>query len=68
MVVYVFNPSTQEGEAGVQGQPSLQSEFQDCQGYKRETLSQETKTTTTWTQKVKQHRAWQKWKRGLVKG
>jgi hypothetical protein len=27
------NPSTWEAEAGVQGQPGLQSEFQDSQGY-----------------------------------
>ena len=36
MVVKSFNPSTQEAEAGgslwVQGQPGLQSEFQDSQG------------------------------------
>ena len=33
VVVHVFNPSTREAEAGgslsVQGQPGLQSEFQD---------------------------------------
>jgi hypothetical protein len=34
MVVHAFNPSTQEEEAGgFQGQPGLQSEFQDSQGY-----------------------------------
>jgi hypothetical protein len=34
MVVYAFNPSTREAEAGgVRGQPGLQSEFQDSQGY-----------------------------------
>jgi hypothetical protein len=34
-VVHAFNPSTQEAEAGrgVPGQPGLQSEFQDSQGY-----------------------------------
>jgi hypothetical protein len=30
-VAHAFNPSTQEAEAG--GFLSLQSEFQDCQGY-----------------------------------
>jgi hypothetical protein len=37
MVMHAFNPSTQEAEAGgslaVWGQPGLQSEFQDSQGY-----------------------------------
>jgi hypothetical protein len=36
MGVYPFNTSTQETEAGgswVQGQPGLQSKFQDSQGY-----------------------------------
>jgi hypothetical protein len=36
MVVHAFNPSTQEAEAGgslSSGQPGLQSEFQDSQGY-----------------------------------
>ena len=33
MVAHVFNPSTQEAEAGRQGQPRLQSEFQDNQDY-----------------------------------
>jgi hypothetical protein len=36
-MAHTFNPSTQEAEAGrslwVQGQPGLQSEFQDIQGY-----------------------------------
>ena len=32
MVTHDFNPSTQEAEAG-RGQPGLQSEFQDSQGY-----------------------------------
>jgi hypothetical protein len=30
VVVHAFNPSTQEAETG---QPGLQSEFQDIQGY-----------------------------------
>jgi hypothetical protein len=38
VVVHAFNPSTWEAEAGgfqvqVQGQPGLQSEFQDSHGY-----------------------------------
>ena len=37
VVVHIFNPSTQETEAGgslwVQGQPGLQSELLDSQGY-----------------------------------
>lgn len=36
MMVHTFNPSTQKPETGdlwVQGLPSLQSEFQDTQGY-----------------------------------
>jgi hypothetical protein len=37
MVVHAFNTSTWEAEAGrslwVRGQPSLESEFQDSQGY-----------------------------------
>jgi hypothetical protein len=34
VVAHAFNPSTWEAEAGgVQGQPGLQSEFQDSQGY-----------------------------------
>jgi hypothetical protein len=36
VVVHAFNPSTREAEAGdfwVPGQPGLQSEFQDSQGY-----------------------------------
>ena len=36
-MAHSFNPSTKEAEAGrslwVQGQPGLQSEFQDSQGY-----------------------------------
>jgi hypothetical protein len=36
VVAHAFNPNTWETEAGefwVQGQPGLQSEFQDSQGY-----------------------------------
>jgi hypothetical protein len=43
VVAHTFNPSTWEAEAGrfvsSKGQPGLQTEFQDSQGY-RETLSQ----------------------------
>jgi hypothetical protein len=45
MVVPASNPNTWEAEAGdfwVRGQPGLQREFQDSQGY-RETLSWKTK-------------------------
>jgi hypothetical protein len=38
VVVHTFNPSTGKAEAGgslrIQGQPDLQTEFQDSQGYK----------------------------------
>jgi hypothetical protein len=35
MVAHAFDPSTREAEAGgfLRGQPALQSEFQDSQGY-----------------------------------
>jgi hypothetical protein len=39
-VAHDFNPSTWEAEAGdlcIQGQPSLQSEFQESQGYTEKT-------------------------------
>jgi hypothetical protein len=47
VVVHAFNPSTQEAEAGgVWGQPGLQSEFQDSQGYtERSCLKQTNKQT-----------------------
>jgi hypothetical protein len=39
-VVHTFNPSTQEAKAAwVQGQPGLQSEFQDSQGTQRNLVS-----------------------------
>ena len=49
-MVHTFNPSTWEAEADgslwVQGQPGLQSEFQDkLQSYTEETLSWKTKQT-----------------------
>ena len=44
MVVHAFNPSAWETEAGgSEFDTSLQSEFQDSQGYRRETLSQKNK-------------------------
>ena len=52
-VVHTFNPSIWEAEAD--RSPSLrpvfglQSEYQDSQGYDRETLSWKTNTTTTTT-------------------
>jgi hypothetical protein len=33
MLVHAFNPSTWEVDLWVQGQPGLQSEFQDSRGY-----------------------------------
>jgi hypothetical protein len=33
VVSHTFNPSPREAEAEVRGQPGLQSEFQDSQGY-----------------------------------
>ena len=49
VVVHVFDPSTQEAEAGgslcVQGQPGLHREFQDGQGYiVRPCLKKQTKS------------------------
>ena len=48
MVVHIFSPKTQEADEGrstwVQGQPGLQSEFQDSQDYTEETPSWKTKT------------------------
>jgi hypothetical protein len=44
VVVHVFNPSTWEAEAGVGGQPGLQSEFQDSQGYTEKPCLKKPKT------------------------
>jgi hypothetical protein len=33
VVAHAFNPSTREADFWVRGQPALQSEFQDSQGY-----------------------------------
>jgi hypothetical protein len=46
MVVHAFNPSTWEAEAGgflSSGQPSLESEFQDSQGYTEKPCLEEKK-------------------------
>jgi hypothetical protein len=49
VVGHTFNPSTWEAETvgclWTQGQPGLQSEVQDSQGYIEKTLSRKTKTT-----------------------
>jgi hypothetical protein len=54
VVAHTFNPSTREAEADrflVQGQPGLQSEFQDSQGYTEKPClknqTKQNKTTTT---------------------
>ena len=47
MVAHAFNPSTQEAEAVdfcVRGQPGLQSEFQDSQGYTEKPCLEKPKT------------------------
>jgi hypothetical protein len=43
MVAHTFNPSTQEADLWVQGQPLLQSEFQDSQGYTEKPCLKKTK-------------------------
>ena len=63
MVAHAFNPSTWETEAGrfLSARPSwsLQSEFQDCQGYtenpclKKQNKKQKTKNKKTRTKKKK---------------
>jgi hypothetical protein len=49
MVVYAFNPSTWEAEAG--GFLSLQSEFQDSQGYTEKPCLEKQKNKTKQKQK-----------------
>jgi hypothetical protein len=48
VVAHNFNPSTQKAEAAaflwVRGQPGLQSEFQDSQGYTEKPCFEKTKT------------------------
>jgi hypothetical protein len=52
-----FKPSTQEAEAGgslpVRGQPGLQSEFQDSQGYTEKLVSENKQTLSGYTGYVK---------------
>jgi hypothetical protein len=48
MAAHAFNPSTVEAEAGrflTQGQPGLQSEFQDSQGYTEKPCLKKKKNT-----------------------
>jgi hypothetical protein len=45
VVAHAFNPSTREAEAGgFRGQPGLQSEFQDSQGYREKPCLEKQKT------------------------
>ena len=59
-VVHAFTPTTREAEAGeslgVQGQPGLQSEFQDSKGYteKRSRKPKKKKNVTTSTTTTQQ--------------
>jgi hypothetical protein len=49
MVAHAFNPSTWEAEAGdfwVRGQPGLQSEFQESQGYTEKPCLQKNQINT----------------------
>jgi hypothetical protein len=49
VVAHAFNPSTWEAEAGgflSRGQPGLQSEFQDSQGYTEKPCLEKPKTKT----------------------
>jgi hypothetical protein len=51
MVVYAFNPSTQEAEAGgscVQSQSGLQGECQDSQGYTEKPKQQQKESEYSW--------------------
>jgi hypothetical protein len=45
VVVYTFNPSPREAEAG---QPGLQSEFQDSQDYTEKPCLEKTKNKKLW--------------------
>jgi hypothetical protein len=62
-VAHAFNPNTWEADAGgfwVQGQPGLQSEFQDSQGYTEKpclkTKQNKTKQNKTKQNKTKQNK------------
>jgi hypothetical protein len=47
VVAHAFNPTTWKAEAGgVRGQPGLQSEFQDSQGYTEKPYLEKPKTKT----------------------
>jgi hypothetical protein len=52
VVEHAFNPSTWEAEVGrslcVRGQPGLQSEFQDSQGYTMKPCLKKTNKTQKW--------------------
>jgi hypothetical protein len=49
VVAHAFNPSTWEAEAGgFQGQPGLQSEFQDSQGYREKPCLEKKKINSKW--------------------
>jgi hypothetical protein len=54
MVAHTFNPSTWEAEAGgFQGQPGLQSEFQDSQSYAKKPCLEKTNNNNNKTKKQK---------------
>ena len=56
VVAHAFNPSNWEVEQAdfwVRGQPGLQSEFQDSQGYTEKTCLKKTKTKTNKQNKTK---------------
>jgi hypothetical protein len=59
-VAHTFNPSTWEAEAGgVRGQPGLQSEFQDSQGYtEKPCLKKPKKKKKKKRKKEKKKRSW----------
>ena len=56
-----FNPSTWEAEAGtfwVEGQPGLESEFQDSQGYTERSCFNKTNKQNNNNNKKKQREDW----------
>jgi hypothetical protein len=57
VVAHTFNPNTWEAEVDrslwVRGQPSLQSEFQDSQGYTEKLSQNKTKRNKKWNQSWK---------------
>ena len=44
VVAHAFNPSTWEADFWVRGQPGLQNEFQDSQGYTKKPYLEKPKT------------------------